>query len=125
MARMHPPSIPETPPDVLRDDQLHKLLAVCAGQAFDERRDKAVILLLIDTGVRLGEIAGLRVEDIDWSLEIINVTGKGSRPRAVAFGRKVAQALDRRFRSVARLRWRANPRRLALPRSARRLRRDS
>jgi site-specific recombinase XerD len=40
----------------------------------------------------------VRVEDVDWELEVIAVTGKGSRPRAVAFGRKVAQALDRYVR---------------------------
>lgn len=95
MARMKPPTIPETPPDVLRPEALKKLLDATAGQGFDERRDRAILLLLIDTGVRLGEIAGLTVEDIDWEHEVAIVTGKGRRPRTVAFGRKVAQALDR------------------------------
>lgn len=95
MGRMKPPTIPETPPDVLREDQLRKLLDACAGPGFDERRDRAIILLLIDTGIRLSEIAGLTVDDIDWELDVANVIGKGRRPRKVAFGRKVAQALDR------------------------------
>lgn len=95
MARMKPPTIPETPPDVLRPEALKKLVDATAGQGFDERRDRAIILLLIDTGVRLGEVAGLTVEDIDWDHEVAIVTGKGRRPRTVAFGRKVAQALDR------------------------------
>lgn len=99
MVRMKPPTIPETPPEVLRDDQLRKLLAATAGQGFDERRDRAIVLLLVDTGIRLGEIAGLRVEDIDWDLEVAAVIGKGRRPRTVAFGRKVTQALDRYMRS--------------------------
>jgi site-specific recombinase XerD len=99
MARMRPPMIPETPPEVLREDQLRKLLAATAGQGFDARRDRAIILLLVDTGVRLGEIAGLRVENIDWDLEVAAVIGKGRRPRTVAFGRKVTQALDRYTRS--------------------------
>ena len=90
MARMKPPTIPETPPEVLRDDQLRKLLGATAGQGFDERRDRAIVLLLVDTGIRLGEIAGLRVEDIDWDLEVAVVMGKGRRPRTVAFGRKVS-----------------------------------
>jgi site-specific recombinase XerD len=95
MARMKPPAIPETPPDVLRPEALKKLLDATAGQGFDDRRDKALILLLIDTGIRLGEVAGLSLEDIDWDHEVAVVTGKGRRPRTVAFGRKVAQALDR------------------------------
>lgn len=99
MTRMKPPTIPETPPDVLRGEELKKLIDATTGQGFDERRDRAVILLLIDTGIRLGEIAGLSVEDIDWDHEVAVVTGKGRRPRTIAFGRKVAQALDRYMRS--------------------------
>lgn len=95
MARMKPPTIPETPPDVLREEQLKKLVEATAGQGFDERRDRAILLLLIDTGIRLGEIAGLSSDDIDWDHEVAVVTGKGRRPRTIAFGRKVAQALDR------------------------------
>jgi site-specific recombinase XerD len=98
MARMKPPTIPETPPEVLRENQLKRLLDACAGQGFDERRDRAIVLLLVDTGIRLGEIAGLRVGDIDWDLEVAVVIGKGRRPRTIAFGRKVAQALDRYVR---------------------------
>jgi hypothetical protein len=59
MVRMKPPTIPETPPEVLRDEQLKKLLDATAGQGFDERRDRAIVLLLVDTGIRLGEIAEL------------------------------------------------------------------
>ena len=95
MARMKPPAIPETPPPVLRDDQIRKLLAACSGQDFDDRRDTALVMLLVDTGIRLSEIAGLTVEDVDWEHEVVIVLGKGRRPRTVAFGRKVSKALDR------------------------------
>jgi site-specific recombinase XerD len=95
MAHMKPPKVPETPPDILREDQLAKLLAACSGNEFDDRRDYAIILLLVDTGIRRAEIAGLRAEDIDWDNEVIVVLGKGRRPRTVAFGKKVAKALDR------------------------------
>ena len=99
MARMKPPAIPETPPEVLRDDQLKKLVAACAGTDFDDRRDLAIIMLLVDTGIRRGELAGLTTEDIDWDHETLIVLGKGRRPRTVAFGRKVAKALDRYSRA--------------------------
>ncbi len=98
MSRMRPPTIPEAPPEVLREDELRKLIAACAGQGFEERRDRAIALLLIDTGMRLGEISGLAVDDVDWETETLSVTGKGARPRAIAFGRKAAQALDRYVR---------------------------
>jgi site-specific recombinase XerD len=98
MVRMKPPTVPETPPPVLREDDIKRLLATTTGQDFDDRRDKAIILLLVDTGIRRAEIAGLRVEEIDWDHEVAVVTGKGSRPRVVPMGRKVVQALDRYVR---------------------------
>jgi site-specific recombinase XerD len=102
MARMKPPSIPETPPTVLRDDQITKLYAACSGTEFDDRRDLAIIRLLVDTGIRRGELAGLTIEDVDWDHETLVVLGKGRRPRVVAFGRKVAKALDRYMRARGR-----------------------
>jgi site-specific recombinase XerD len=102
MARMKPPAIPETPPPVIREDELKKLMAACSGPDFDSRRDRAILMLLVDTGIRRAEITGIRVEDVDWDHETLVVLGKGRRPRVVAFGRKVAQALDRYLRVRAR-----------------------
>jgi site-specific recombinase XerD len=102
MAKMQPPHIPETPPPVLRPEQIKKLLDAASGQDFDDRRDTAIVLLLTDTGIRISEIAGLTVEDIDWEHEVLIVLGKGRRPRSVAFGRKVAKALDRYIRIRSR-----------------------
>ena len=99
MARMHPPSVPEEPPPLLTEDELRKLLKACEGRDFEDRRDMAVVRLLVDTGMRLGEIAGIAIDDIDWELEVITVTGKGSRVRACPFGRKTSQALDRYLRA--------------------------
>lgn len=98
MVRMKPPAVPETPPEVLREDQIRKLLDACSGPDFDARRDKAIVMLLFDTGIRRAEIAGLRVEDIDWDQEVLVVLGKGRRPRTIAMGRKATQAIDRYIR---------------------------
>lgn len=93
MARMKPPTIPETPPPVLREADVRKLLATTAGTNFDERRDRAILMLLIDTGIRRAEIAGLRVDDIDDEHDVLVVLGKGRRPRTVPFGQKAGKAL--------------------------------
>ena len=98
MARMKPPTIPETPPPVIRQEDQRKLMAACSGSGFDERRDTAILLLLVDTGIRRAEIAGLRLEDIDWDHEVAAVVGKGRRPRTIAFGKNVTKALDRYVR---------------------------
>lgn len=99
MARMKPPAVPVEPPTVLQPDELKALLASCAGAEFEDRRDTAIIRLLLDTGMRRGEIAGLRVTDLEfepWPVAI--VLGKGRRPRACPFGKKTAQAVDRYLR---------------------------
>lgn len=98
MANMKPPKIPEAPPAVLTDDQLKKLLKVCEGKDFRARRDTAIIRLLIDCGMRLAEIAGLKLADVDLDAGLTHVLGKGRRPRACPFGRKATHALDRYLR---------------------------
>jgi site-specific recombinase XerD len=95
MEKMRPPLVPETPPPVLRDEDLSALLNTCRGSSFMDRRDAAIIRLLVDTGIRRAELVGLKVTDIDFDDEVVVVLGKGRRPRAVPFGHKTSQALDR------------------------------
>lgn len=102
MDRMRPPQVPEQPPAILRDDELAALLRACAGSDFEARRDTAVIRLLIDTGMRRGELVGLKVGDIDFDHDVAIVMGKGRRARSCPFGHKTAQALDRYLRLRAR-----------------------
>ncbi|MFN0071383.1 MAG: tyrosine-type recombinase/integrase [Chloroflexota bacterium] len=98
MVHMKKPLIPETPPEVLSDTQIMTLLKACGGREFRDRRDNAIIRLLLDTGMRRAELAGLKLSDIDWTDNVAMVMGKGRRPRACPFGRRTAQALDRYLR---------------------------
>jgi site-specific recombinase XerD len=100
--RMKPPTVPESPVPVISDDDLRKLLAACDGPSFEQRRDTALIRLLVDCGVRCSEIMNLTAEDIDRERQVIYVVGKGRRPRAVAYCKKTAQAVDRYLRQRAR-----------------------
>jgi site-specific recombinase XerD len=52
MARMRPPQVPEDPPDVLADDEIRRLIAASDGCSFLDRRDQAIVRLLLDTGMR-------------------------------------------------------------------------
>jgi len=104
MAKMTPPAVPESPPPVLRDEDLLALLKACEGTAFEDRRDMALIRLFLDTGMRRSELAGLKLSDIDQRLKVAAVVGKGARVRACPFGHKTAQALDRYLRVRARRR---------------------
>lgn len=101
MERMSPPSVPEQPVPILNDAALAALLGTCKGNTFENRRDTAIIRLLLDTGMRAGELCGLGVEDVDFNQQVAMVLGKGGRNRACPFGSKTADALRRyiRFRS--------------------------
>jgi site-specific recombinase XerD len=98
MARMKPPRVAEELVPVVSEDDIKALLKACEGKEFDDRRDTAIIRLFIDTGMRLGELAGLRVEDLDLDQDVAIVIGKGRRPRACPFGNKTALAIDRYLR---------------------------
>ena len=98
MTNMKPPTVPETPVPIVADDDLRKLLKACEGKEFDDRRDMAILRVLVDCGVRLGEVSGLRIEDVDFDLRVILVVGKGRRHRAVPFGDKTGQAVEKYMR---------------------------
>jgi site-specific recombinase XerD len=98
MAKMKPPRVPEDLVPVVSDADLRKLLAACEGKNFDDKRDIAILRLLIDSGMRAGELVGIKVDDLDRDTDVAFVVGKGSRPRACPYGAKTAQALDRYLR---------------------------
>ena len=94
---------------ILPNAELAALLGACRGKNFRDRRDEAVIRLLIDCGLRVSEVTGIDVEDLDLDGESVQVTGKGSRVRPAYFGAKTGLALDRYLRERARHRHSANP----------------
>jgi site-specific recombinase XerD len=104
MSRMKPPKIDEEPPDILRDDELTRLLSTCSGSDFESRRDTALFRIFIDTGARRAEIAGLRISsdedknDIDLNRGFLRVHGKGGRWRHLPIGAKTIKAIDRYLR---------------------------
>lgn len=98
MARMRSPSVPESPPAVLSDAELRGLLRGCEGPDFVSRRDTAILRTFIDTGARLSEVAGLRLEDVSLDDMTLTVVGKGSRVRVLPIGAKSVKAIDRYLR---------------------------
>lgn len=102
MALMSPPAVPEQPVPILTDDELRRLVDVAKGTDFEARRDTAILRVLIETGMRLGEISGLSLEEVDWDQDVLHVMGKGRRGRAAPFGAKTADALRRYIRARAK-----------------------
>ncbi len=98
-ARMKPPIVPDKPVPIVPEDGLKRLFKACAGNTFEARRDTALLMLLLDTGARRDELAGLKLSDVDLELDVLLVLGKGRRERSLPFGRKAGEALDRYLRA--------------------------
>lgn len=99
MAKVRVEKVDPDPIRVLSDDDIRKLLKVCEGRDFLERRDLALIRLLGATGLRLAEAADLQVADVDLRKRVAYIRhGKGDKARWVRFDAGTAQALDRYLR---------------------------
>lgn len=109
MARMRAPKVEVHPVSVLSKDEIRAMLKDASGGGFEDRRDAALILLYYDTGARLSEVAGLRLEDLDTRDAIAVVVGKGGSRRALPYGVNVGRALDRYLRVRARHQAAATP----------------
>jgi len=83
---------------VVTAETIAKLLATTAGRAFDQRRDRAILLLMLSTGARRGEVAAIRMEDIDTTAGTVWLRGKGNRERLARFGDDTARAIDQYLR---------------------------
>ena len=102
MANLKPPKVAEKLVPVFTDDELAALLATCKGGGFQNHRDYAIISLFKDAGIRLSELAGLRLDDVNPASREATVTGKGDKQRTVRFTYDTARALDRYSRERAK-----------------------
>lgn len=86
-------------PAVLRQDEARELVRTAAEDADDGsalgQRDVAILELLYATGIRVGELCGLDIDDLDNERNVVRVLGKGRKERTVPFGQPAAAALHR------------------------------
>lgn len=95
--RLRAPVPGRTLPTVLRADQASRMLDLAAVRADDDDpahlRDRAAAELLYASGIRVGELVGLDVDDVDLERRTLRVMGKGSKERVVPFGQPAARAV--------------------------------
>lgn len=100
--RLARPRPHRTLPVVLGEDQARRLLvAAVEGAAADDPvalRDAAVLEVLYATGIRVGELVGLDVDDLDAERMTLRVLGKGGKERTVPLGVPAQQSLHRWLR---------------------------
>lgn len=96
-ARLQTPKSHRTLPAVLRQDQaLDALEALNSGAQQGDPlalRDRLIVELLYATGIRVSELCGLDIDDVDTSRWVLRVLGKGNKQRTVPFGEPAAAAI--------------------------------
>lgn len=96
--RLKAPKRTKTLPGVLRPAQVESLFEALAEAAAEggpvALRDRAVVELLYATGIRVGELASLDVDDLDQDRRTLRVVGKGNKERTVPYGLPAALAVD-------------------------------
>lgn len=97
MEGMDPPPAPAPEVPVLSNDAITAMIKTCKTNQFDDRRDAALIMMLLDTGGRVSEVAGISLDDLGDGAA--RVMGKGRKPRTVFYGSTTARVLDRYLRA--------------------------
>ncbi|AIU30716.1 recombinase XerC [Corynebacterium ulcerans] len=93
-ARLIAPKVGRHLPKVLAAGQAESVVEHPASKSEAEFvRDRAVLELLYATGIRVSELCGIDLEDIDWQRKTVKVLGKGDKQRVVPFGRAAHDAL--------------------------------
>lgn len=96
------PRLPRKLPDVLSVRQMQTLLNAVRPDDPHALRDSAILSTLYGCGLRVSELAGLAVDDIDFRAGFVRVRGKGNKERLVPFGDMTQRALKRYLESPER-----------------------
>jgi integrase/recombinase XerD len=94
-----PPKLDTKVVPVLNESQIGALLKACRGKDMRDRRDEAIVRLMVETGARAGEVVSMMLADVDLTTGSATVRrGKGGKGRRVPFGPQTGRAIDRYLR---------------------------
>ncbi|MGI8553829.1 MAG: tyrosine-type recombinase/integrase, partial [Dehalococcoidia bacterium] len=93
-----PPRPERRLPRAMKQEQIGRLLQAPSGDEPLPMRDRAMLETLYAAGLRVSELAGLDVQDVDLGEWQLRVTGKGNKQRIALFGAAAAAALERYLR---------------------------
>jgi integrase/recombinase XerD len=91
------PRVPAGVPKALSEQEVGRLLDAVVGSDSVARRDRAIVEVLYGTGMRISELVGLSLSDVDLDDRLARVFGKGSKERVVPLGRHATAALTEWF----------------------------
>ena len=97
--RLKPPKLPDTIIEVLSDDEIQRMMAAISPDTVLGARLHAMVLLLLDTGLRASELCGLTVANTHLQEGYVKVRGKGEKERIVPFCNVTKKSLLRYLHS--------------------------
>ncbi|SFR55844.1 integrase/recombinase XerD [Marinobacter gudaonensis] len=89
------PRLPRRLPDSLTEEEVDSLLAEPDPELPIELRDKAMLEILYGCGLRVSELTGLRVDQVNLRQGVVRITGKGGKERLVPLGEEAVDWLVR------------------------------
>lgn len=92
--RVYAPRLPQRLPHYLTLEEMDRLLSVPDGEDPQGLRDRAILETLYASGMRVSELAGLNLHDVEYRTGEIRVIGKGDKERVVLIGRPALRALQ-------------------------------
>ena len=95
LARLKPPKAVRKVMTTLSEVEIQKILSSIKSGTLAGYRNEAVMMLLLDTGLRCAELVGLRMDDLFIADQCLKVMGKGQKERIVPFGNRATRALHR------------------------------
>lgn len=99
ISKVKAPKVNVEPIEGISKEDFNKLLNECPKKDFFGIRDRAILMILLDTGVRASELCNINIEDIDFSDSSILIRqGKGRKPRFVFIGKKARKQLRKYLR---------------------------
>lgn len=94
LAGMEKPKAPRKVIATFSIEQIDRIINGCDAKTFNGCRDRAILFLLLDCGLRASELCGLDADDVDWTSQTVLVRlAKGGKERMVPFGNATRQAL--------------------------------
>jgi integrase/recombinase XerC len=81
-------------PKFLEYEQIQKLLSTPPAETWLGSRDRAMMEVMYSTGVRVSELVGLNLDDVDFLSEVIHIRGKGKKERICPIGSRALQAIQ-------------------------------
>ncbi|CAM3792312.1 tyrosine-type recombinase/integrase [Nocardiopsis rhodophaea] len=99
--RVPRPTVKRTPVPLVAEDGVSAMLRLSNRTPFLTHRNRAILFVLFDCGVRVGELVSIELKGVDWTHLMIRVSGKSGK-RDVPFGKATASALRRYLRHRSR-----------------------